>query len=125
MATGDYRLATDGFGRLNKPESFSQLQKWAASLAADNPRNAVPFMLQGDALARAGKYADAIVFLDKAVSLDPHSALTYNARGVVNALADRPQGAMADFTEATRLSPQFADAYTNQGLLQLVQGEHQ
>lgn len=82
LATGDYRLVTDGFGRLNKPESFSQLQEWAASLAADNPRNAVPLMLQGDALARAGKYADAITFLNnEAVSLDPHSALIYNARG--------------------------------------------
>src|SRR5690349_2792812 len=52
LATGDYRLATDGFGRLNKPENFSQLDEWATRLAADNPRNAVPLILQGDALAR-------------------------------------------------------------------------
>ncbi len=123
LATGDYRSATDGFGRLHKPKSFPQLHEWAAGLVADNPRNPVPLMLQGDASARAGKYEDALAFLDKAVSLDPHSALIYNTRGVIKALASKPQEAMADFTEATRLSPEFADAYANQGLLRLTQGE--
>jgi tetratricopeptide (TPR) repeat protein len=124
LAIGDYRLATDGFGRLSRPESSTQLQAWATSLAAENPHNAVPLMLQGDALARVGKYDEALPFLDKAVSLDPQSFLAYNTRGVIKALASKPQEAMADFTEATRLSPQFADAYANQGLLRLAQGEH-
>ncbi|MBI3247086.1 MAG: tetratricopeptide repeat protein [Deltaproteobacteria bacterium] len=113
LATGDYRLATDGFGRLSKPASSTQLQAWATSLAAENPRNAVPLMLQGDALARVGKYDEALPLLDKAVNLDPQSSLAYNTRGVVRALANKRQEAMADFTEATRLSPQFADGIDN------------
>ncbi len=124
LATGNYSQATQGFSRLDSQAKGQEIETFAAGLVKENPQSAVAFMLHGDALARRGKYDEALRLLDNASSLDPRSALIRNTRGVVRALANKPQEAIVDFTEATRLSPQFADAHTNLGVLRLAQGKH-
>ena len=70
-------------------------------------------MLRGDTLARNGKYDESPPALDKAVRLDPQSALLYDVRGVVKTLADKPDEASADFEKAIELNSKFADPFTN------------
>ena len=44
-------------------------------------------------------------FADKALAIDPNSALTWGIRGYINAYADRREMAISDFDRAMRLSP--------------------
>jgi hypothetical protein len=79
-------------------------------------------LLYGDALARSGKYMEALTALNEATRLTPHTALLYDVRGVVGVLAGQAEAAEADFRRALTLDDQFADAYCGLGLLQLRQG---
>lgn len=116
LATGDYRLATEGFGRLGAPHIPPRLLAWAEGLVAQHPSNAVPQMLKGDALARSGQYPEALAALDAAVRLTPQAALLYDVRGVVKALAGKTDAAVDDFGTAIQIAPDFADAYASRGL---------
>ena len=78
-------------------------------------------MLRGDTLARNGKYDESLSALDKAVRLDPQSALLYDVRGVVKTLADKPDEASADFEKAIELNSKFADPFTNLGIIRLAE----
>lgn len=71
LATGDYRLATEGFQRLDAPQTAAQLHTWAGALVDQQPQNALAQLLHGDALARSGNYTEALAALDEAVVLPP------------------------------------------------------
>jgi tetratricopeptide (TPR) repeat protein len=122
LATGDYRLATEGFQRLDAPQTSAQLHTWAGALVIQHPQNAIAQMLRGDALARSGHYTEALTALDEAGRLPLPTALLYDVRGVVRTLAGQAEAAEADFRRAWTLDGQFADTYCSLGLLQLRQG---
>lgn len=65
---------------------------------------------------------EALTALDDAVRLDSRSALIYDVRGVVRALAGRAEDAVADFDKAIELDLKYAEAYANFGLVQLATG---
>ena len=123
FATGEYKEATEHFSRLGKGFDGKELTDYASRLAQQNPRNPNAKMVLGYALARAGNCSDALKALDEGIRLDPGSALIYDLRGVVNAMAGRPEAAEADFRRAKETAPLFADVLCNLGLLQLQNGE--
>jgi Flp pilus assembly protein TadD len=123
LETGDYPLATKCFSSLAGKKSSQPLSAWSDALVRKNPKSAIAQMLRGDALARQGKYAQALLSLNEAVRLDPACPLIYNVRGIVRALADRPETAAADFEKSISLAPTFVDPLVNLGLLRLVEGD--
>lgn len=119
---GDYRKATELFVQLENPGDAAKLVEYVSAFAQRNPNNAIAQMLKGDALARSGKYEDALVAFDNAIRLNSRSALIYDVRGVVKALAGKTEDALADFDKAIELEPKLADAHANLGLVQLTTG---
>ncbi len=123
LATGNYQLSARSFLQLGQPGTPERLLVWAKQLADQNQTDAVARMLKGDALARSGKYEEALAALDEAIRLEPQSALLYNVRGVVRVLADKVDEAAGDFEKAIELAPNFTDALTNIGILRLIEGD--
>lgn len=119
LATSDYQAAVRGFINVGSTETAEYLLEWAESLAGHNPSSATAHMLKGDALARSGKYDHAIAALDEAIHLQPGSALVYNLRGVVKALADRPVDAEADLEKAISVDPDLVDALVDLAIIRL------
>jgi tetratricopeptide (TPR) repeat protein len=62
-----------------------------------------------------GRYNEALIDLDRAITLDPTFALAYNNRGNVFAELGRYNKALADFDRAITLDPTYAQAYNNRG----------
>jgi tetratricopeptide (TPR) repeat protein len=122
LATDDYKGATELYSKLGNADDIAKLVDYASALAQRNPGNAIAQMLKGDALARSGKYEEALVAGDNAIRLDQRSALIYNSRGVVRALIGKREAAISDFEQAIGLDPKFADAHANLGLAQLAVG---
>ena len=121
LIKNDYQGATKYFMQFSSSTGTTELLDYANELVRKNPENAVAQMLKGDALARNGKYSEALSALDEAVRLDPQSALIYNVRGVVRALADMPDEASGDFEKAIELNSKFADPLANLGILRLAE----
>lgn len=99
------------------PTDQSLWAKWTEELASQTPDAAVAHYLHGDALARVGRYADALKEFDRAIQLRPAHALTLNARGVVYALLGNWNQAYDDLAAAEKADPHLADAPANHGQL--------
>jgi tetratricopeptide (TPR) repeat protein len=91
--------------------------EWADSLQRRHPQNPVALYLSADAKARAGKLQEAKEGFTQALQIKDDFALALNARGVVQALTNDLNSAQVDFYSATKLAPDFADAYVNLGTL--------
>ncbi len=129
LATGDYNRALAGFSWLDDTAKTRAVLDYASKLANQNPENAVAQMLKGDVLARTGDYAAALTALDAALSaldnaerFNSRRALIYDVRGVVRAMAGKPEDALADFEQAVELDRQLADTHANAGLVLLAIG---
>jgi tetratricopeptide (TPR) repeat protein len=123
LAREEYRGAMESFMSLGPPEDVRVLSSWVTSLTARTPRNPIVKMLEGDALARSGRFEEALVALTEAVRLDPHSPLIRAVRGAIAVLAGKPDAAKADFQRAVELDPAFADAHSGLGLAHIAKGE--
>jgi adenylate cyclase len=75
-------------------------------LAGDS-NNGDPMVLTalGAAHSVIGDLERAAALIEKAVALDPNSAMAWNRSGWVNAFLDRPEIAIEHFERAIRLSP--------------------
>ncbi len=75
---------------------------------------------------RSGQYDKAIATSTRVIQADPRNAEAYLYRGRAyhyrNAMGD-PKLAIADFTEAIRLAPEFSDAYYSRALVYRDLGE--
>ena len=62
-----------------------------------------------------GKLAQAMTLLQQATTLDPDVAMYHNVLGIVYLQVARPDLAQAEFTRATELDRDFAEAHLNLG----------
>lgn len=79
--------------------------------------------VQGQALAQAGKTAEALAAYNDALNLDPHNALAFYHRGLLYQSEKQYELAVADFTSANGLTPQQPDPLLGRALCYLAAGK--
>jgi len=77
---------------------------------------------KGEALGKSGRYEEAIVEFDKALAIRP-SVGAYIARGATHAAKGDLDRAIADFSGAIMINPNYAEAYTSRGLAYAYRGD--
>ncbi len=66
---------------------------------------------------------DGLTLWNQAMIVDPYNPIAYNNRGNMRRPRGNPAGARADYDEAIRLRPTYAEAYNNRGNLRQEQGD--
>lgn len=105
-----------------------QLQHWKNSIAlfehtlAVTKSNYVALNNLGNALAKEGNLAKAIVHYTEAIHLKPDYTEAYNNNGIALAKLGNVLDAIKSYSEAIRLDPGYAEAYNNLGALLTEQG---
>ena len=90
---------------------------------ADQKQQAEGLVRAAIAQSEAGRHADAIQILDRAIALNPGLAEAFYLRGTCNAELHRTQSALEDFSAATRLKPGWDEAWCALGIAQLTSRE--
>lgn len=99
-------------------DDLNNWDEWTRVFVKKNGKSAVALYFKGDALARLGKWDDALKAFNRALEIKPKHVMVLNARGVTYAAKGRLANARVDFDEARRLSDfRLADAYANIGFL--------
>ena len=103
-----------------KPSAALQLFLLLLASAAHPQPDAVTSCLHA---AQAGDLDQGPVECDRALRLHPRSATAHLARGTLRILDERLPGALADFTLAVELEPDYADAHVGRATVYYLLGE--
>jgi len=82
-------------------------------LGAQTPEDANPeaAKLEGDRLAKALEFEEAVAAYSRAIQIDPEFAAAYKARGIARRRLHQPENALQDFDQAIHLDPEDAESY--------------
>jgi tetratricopeptide (TPR) repeat protein len=95
-------------------------------LVSREPKNAYAHALLGVALIAAGKHEEAVLMLDKALSLNPNGPGWYTgALAVARASTGQPEEAITILRQALRVDPDNAHVYRYLSLLLSYEGKHE
>lgn len=94
---------------------IERVDLWQKATKIHYQMGAVPFFTKG-------KYNEAILELNKCLSIAPEFSPAYNLRGKTYALLGRYLEAEIDFKKVVGLSPNITHGYKNLGFLYLLQG---
>lgn len=104
--------------------NLEEASRICADLIAADPDNAAAVHLLGVISYQSGAgVAEALELVERAIALDPHQGKYYNSRGALHYAEDRDHVAIADFRQATLLTPDDSMAWNNLGNALLRQGE--
>ena len=92
--------------------------------AYNNLREGVYRQVQGDFTGSKDKYDEAIRYYNKAIALDPASAMSYYERGVAYSSKEDFERAVEDLTRAIELDPDFILSYTERGFNRIRTGDY-
>jgi len=93
-----------GFEELMNEKPEKALKSFSKVLRKD-PKNAKALMFTGSIKAQLGMNTDALIDLDRSISLDPQVAETYHYRSLVSYSENHIQDAIADVSRAIKLDP--------------------
>lgn len=88
----------------------------AAPSATPPPADAGYYYRLGKEQAERNDFWGALRSLNRALEIDPQSALAYNARGYVYLRLQSFANAVVEFSNAIRLRPDYANAYQNRAI---------
>lgn len=92
-------------------------------ICARHPEDPQPHFLLGAMLERAGRYADSLNPLDRALQLDPDHVQALSAKAAVLSALERRPEAISMLAEATARRPDAAQLWANLGVLLEVAGD--
>jgi len=87
------------------------------------PQRARAVLDQGMAQMSPGKYADAIPFFNRAISIYPEFADAYLYRGISEHLLQQVESALIDLDKAAELNPSLVRAYDERGRIYEEKGD--
>lgn len=125
----EYNSDSDGPWR-QLGDAFYYLKQYDQARLAFNkaieikPDDFILYVFQGAVLRAAGSYSEAIKFCDRALEINPYPVV-YTLRGSIRYNMGDYQGAIADFNEAVRLQPDYADAYGERGFVHFSLEDYQ
>lgn len=103
---------------------LEEASRICAELIAADPNDAAAVHLLGVIAYQSGSgVEEALELVERAIALDPHQGKYYNSRGALHYAEDRDHVAIADFRQATLLTPDDSMAWNNLGNALLRQGE--
>ena len=111
-----------GISRFEKNDFPGAIGDFTRAIELNGQNLEFCYYFRGIALYRLGKLDDALVDLTKAISLRQHPRF-YDDRGNLLAQKGDLDGAIDDLNRAIELSPQYAKAYGDRGIVRLMRGE--
>jgi tetratricopeptide (TPR) repeat protein/S1-C subfamily serine protease len=111
-----------------KGKALASLQQYPEALASidqaiqRNNQDAVLYLHRGIILQELNRHQEAVEAYTKAIGLEPRPFAYYN-RGVARYKSGDLPGAIADWTAAIKINPQFDDAYNNRGVARSDSGD--
>lgn len=94
--------------------------EWDRYVASHNTvdlATAASLVTEGQSLADAGKYNDAVATFTKALAANPSSAAAYIGRGLAKRSLKDNAGALADVEQALQLDPANAEAHRSRSMI--------
>jgi len=85
------------------------------SILARAPLHFAALHLLGVVHYQTGRHADAIEWIERAISVNPNVAFAHYNRALALQAINRPADALASYDRVLRLTPDYADAYVNRG----------
>ncbi|HUE04470.1 MAG TPA: tetratricopeptide repeat protein [Bryobacteraceae bacterium] len=111
--------------RVPAPVSSPPAQSSAKPAAKPASADAGYYYRLGREQAGRNDFEEALQSLNRAIELDARQAIAYNARGYVYLRQKNFAGALADFSEAIRLRPDYTNAYQNRAIARHRLGDEQ
>lgn len=96
---------------------------WTAGIVNKHHDKSGSYYLRGDALARGGKWQEALEAFNRSLKIDAKSPLALNARGIVHAALQQWDAAIDDFTSSSAVNANLADSAANLGTLFIHKGD--
>lgn len=119
-----YRLALVEMSRGQLGAAMTEIDRALAMAGAPGPQTARLHRVKGEVAAMAGDSLLARQQLDSAVALAPDDPVNYNSRGYyAHAWRGEHGKAIADYSRAIRLNPNYSYAFNNRGWSRYKLGE--
>lgn len=111
-----------GIARFEKNDLPGAIADFTKAIEMEGGNREFCYYFRGIARYRQGNLDEAIGDLSKAIALKPHPRF-YDDRGNLLAKKGDFEGAIADLNKAIEVSPDYAKAYGDRGLVRLMLGE--
>jgi len=104
-------LLAQCYAKLNQPDS---VEYWLNKGEESRPASAADYYLIGTGFGKvAGNFPEAIIYLNKAVQMNPKAELYYEDLGVAYGLSGRFDDAITTSEKLIQINPKYPPAYMN------------
>ena len=87
-------------------------------------RDADFYINRGMDYGKKDQFDQAMSDFNKALEIDPTSAMAYHHRGVLYTFKGQYDQAFSDFSKALEINPRFASAYSSRGRAYMAKGQY-
>jgi tetratricopeptide (TPR) repeat protein len=134
LGAGDFSAALSGYSKLigseyadadlflGRAKAFAGLTEYKKSLADIDyyltlyPGDVASLSLAGSVAAASGDNNGGIVYMNRAIELDPNLRRSYTARGDIWSISGMWENAVSDYSMALDLQPDDGNVYYNKGV---------
>lgn len=111
--------------------TFKRNEVWKTEISlckdvvSKSPNKLRPNQNMGSAYTKKGYYDEALVYLNKSLSIDPEDVKSYTNRGAVYYHKREFNLALNDLNKSIEIDPDYFGSYVNRGLVYQELGKHQ